>query len=137
MTMIKALKKVFEEVPEGMAARIWWDPSQGETKLLEEVIDALNYQIITGIAPERKPTRDDNRWKVGQRIPNIDLPGYEQHVYRLMDDPEVIYVYVDPMSPEEMAEKAEMEQRKEEVAEALSKQPEEPGKSAYWWKWKE
>lgn len=136
MTMIKALEKVFAEVPEGMAARIWWDPSQGETKLLEEVLDILKYQMIMGIGPERKPTRDDNRWKVGQRIPNIDMPGYEQHVYRLLNDPEVIYVYVDPMSPEEMAEKAEMEQRKEKVAEALSRQPKKSGKSAYWRKWK-
>lgn len=136
MTMIKALKKVFEEVPEGMAARIWWDPSQGETKLLEEVIDALNYQIIMGIAPERKPTRDDNRWKVGQRIPNIDLPGYEQHVYRLLNDPEVIYVYVDPMTPAEMAEKEALKEQQEKVARALSKQPEESGKSAHWRKWK-
>lgn len=64
------------------------------------------------------------------------MPGYEQHVYRLLNDPEVIYVYVDPMSPEEMAEKVEMEQRKEKVTEALSKQSEEIGKSAYWMNWK-
>lgn len=134
MKMFKALEKVFAEVPEGMAARVWWDPSQEATKPLEEVLDILRYQMLMG--PERKPTRDDNRWKVGQRIPNIDMPGYEQHVYRLLNDPEVIYVYVDPMSPEEIAEKAEMERRKEEVAEALSRQPKEGGKSAYWMKWK-
>ena len=134
MKMIKALEKVFAEVPEGMEARIWWDPSQGETKLLEEVLDILKYQMIMG--PERKPTRDDNRWKVGQRIPNIDMPGYEQHVYRLLNDPEVIYVYVDPMSPEEMAEKEALKEQQEKVSRALSKQPVEPGKSAYWQKWK-
>lgn len=148
MTMIKALEKVLAEAPEGMKVNVtmcevrtntvfWWRPSRGaETLPLEDVVKALRNRERTTTIEYSSPTRDDNRWKVGQRIPNIDLPGYEQHVYRLLNDPEVIYVYVDPMTPAEMAEKAKRKLQEEKIGAALSKQPEEPGKSAYWWKWK-
>ena len=143
MTIIKALEKVPAEAPEGMKVNVtmcevrtntvfWWRPSRGaETLPLENVVKELRDREQTTTIEYSSPTRDDNRWKVGQRIPNIDMPGYTQYVYKLLNDPEIIHVYVDPMSPKELEEAAFMEWLKKTTARGGENE-----KAKHWMKWK-
>lgn len=138
MTMIKALEKALAEAPEGMEVYVTVSAWYGKeiAPWTEEIETVIEYARATEFQRDIEKSREENRWKVGRRIPNIDLPGYTQYIYRMLGDPEIIHVYVDPMTLERMAERQMRNQQKEKVARAISRQPENVGKKPQWWRWK-
>lgn len=142
MTMIKALEKVFAEAPEGMEVWVtmcevhtdtasWWDPMyEMETLPIEEVLDKLDERCHRSRKIYGKPSRDDNRWKVGEPIANLDMPGYTQHIYRMLDEAEVIHVHVDPIEQP----KTPYLTWKEKLSAGKPTKGEET--APQWWRWK-
>lgn len=104
MTLYKALTKAKEQAPKDMQVWVTICSLFGEefepwTLKVEDLLRHIAERI--GIYEERFPngnpknTRDDCRWKVGERIYD-DRPGYEQHIYRLTPEMDVVWIWVSP-----------------------------------------
>ncbi|MBS5725036.1 MAG: hypothetical protein KHW59_04545 [Clostridiales bacterium] len=105
MTLIKALEKVRDEAPRNMQVwvticSLFGEEFEPRTMKIEHLMQdiTMRFCIYEERFPDGNPkrTRDDCRWKVGEKIPYHDMPGYEQHIYRMTPEMDVIWIWVSP-----------------------------------------